>query len=203
LHIETDLGPLLGDLLVVLVLFRGSNRNVDAWSRVVGPVLGIPRSNLDTGSVDSSRQTFPEMVADEAGKAVDRVFVQSPFIEDDLSSAVLLGQGKLLEQVGKHISAPHVEAVVSSRGSGAQGDDLGAVVFNGNLHVSVGIFLGFQAFERRLDLDQETAVLLHGSFIVAAPSERLSQANPLKLLQQAVLRVGAGARTIAIVVALV
>ena len=51
---------------------------------------------------------------------------------------------------------PNIESVVGIGEQGAHGKDLGALVFDGDLAILVGVFAGKEGFEGGFDLDEES-----------------------------------------------
>jgi hypothetical protein len=105
------------------------------------------------------------MVSNHARQTVDRVFVEASLIQNDLLAPILLGQGELLQKVRQHVCASDIEPVVAIGRSRAESQDLGAIVLNGDLHVSIRVFLRLQALESRFDLDKEAAGMRNGRFV--------------------------------------
>ena len=88
----------------------------------------------------------------------------SVFIEHNGLAAIILSKGEFLQEVGQHVVASNIESVVGIGEQGADGEDLGALIFDGDLAVLVGVFAGKEGSEGGFDLDEESA-RVYGGFI--------------------------------------
>jgi hypothetical protein len=66
----------------------------------------------------------PERVPDSASKSVDRVFLQTGFVNDDNLAAIVFGDGEFLEEIRDVIGAANIAAVVAIGSYSAEGEDL-------------------------------------------------------------------------------
>jgi hypothetical protein len=94
--IQVHIRVFASNAAVVLMLFGSSTRNVNARTRVVGPIFGVLSDLSNVGTVDTAGQVGPEEVLDKTTQTTDRVLTETSLVQDNLLTTVLLGQSELL-----------------------------------------------------------------------------------------------------------
>lgn len=78
----------------------------------------------DIASIDAPGKVFPEHVADEARQTIDRVLIDTSFVECDVCSVVLFCKRELLKKTSKSVMTADFGAIVTARRGSANSENL-------------------------------------------------------------------------------